>query len=50
MQVKHRVYAFLSAKIDDTVEMLKSALLQNTRVHIVLKVAIIEGQANAIKA
>jgi hypothetical protein len=49
MEVEYRVNTFLAAELDDTIKMLEPLLLENARVHVILKVAIIEREADAIE-
>lgn len=50
MHIENRIDALLRAQIDDTVEMLEPLLLQHARVVVVLEVAVVDGDADAVQA
>jgi hypothetical protein len=49
MQVNDSVDAILGAEVNDAVKMLQPLLLEDTGVHVVFKVAVVDGEANAIE-
>lgn len=50
MEVEYGVNTLFATEFDDAVKMLETLLLEYARIHVILKVAIVEREADAIKA
>jgi hypothetical protein len=49
MEIKDSIYVFFSTEIDHSIEMFESILLEDTWIHVVFKMTVVERKANAVK-